>query len=456
MQKILTLLVVVFADIIHAGMYNPPVGELSSLDTRVQAAQATADAALSYGDGATIKKSGSIFSVQPWITDNLTELRFETWNHWQTQSRGLLDGPGYWFSDQNGIITNQSSGYTYSSGYKNQTLVEGEGNTNEILHYKLNDNAATTIVQDSIGTNTGVATENTDGLSTTGKINTAIDFDGNNTAIDCVSASITPLGAGPFTVALWIKTAVGAPAYDAIFQLGLDTNTRWFSCYLEDSQGGKVGLDANGSGGLEGRVLSDTSITDGSWHHLVVIDTVDYFKMYIDGVFQGSNAITMAATDGSTFRLGANAGHNKHIVATFDDVRIYSYVLPDTDIALVYNSGNGTEAALSLVATNMTLTVTNSLLSFVPASTYASALINVGTETIAPSNVTLSVSRDGGTTWSTAPATIMDSWDVSNKLVVANISMTNQPVGSNVFPRIYITNGCPAVTVKSVAMPCGE
>jgi hypothetical protein len=70
-------------------------------------------------DGYSIQKVGNRFSVAPWITDNLIALRYETWNHWASQTMGLLDGPGYWFSDTNGLDQSASEGYSYSNGYRN-------------------------------------------------------------------------------------------------------------------------------------------------------------------------------------------------------------------------------------------------------------------------------------------------------------------------------------------------
>ena len=104
--------------------------------------------------------------------------------------------------------------------------------------------------------------------------------------------------------------------------------------------------------------------------------------------------------------------------------------------------------------TNMLLTVTNSLLTFVPGYALASALVHSGTNTLYPNNCALWVSRDAGTTWSAAPVSLTDTWDISNKLASASITLTNQPEGSNVLVRVGITNSPPLITVRGLCAPC--
>jgi hypothetical protein len=105
-------------------------------------------------------------------------------------------------------------------------------------------------------------------------------------------------------------------------------------------------------------------------------------------------------------------------------------------------------------ASNMTLCLNPITLAFVPAYALASIVINVGTSTLATSNLVMSVSRDNGTTWSEGTVTLADSWDTSNRLVTASITLTNQPTGSNVLFKLSITNSPPLVTVKGMAAPC--
>lgn len=409
-----------------------------------------------YADGLTLKKSGSTFSVQNWIPDNLTSLRFETWNHWQTQSRGLLDGPGYWFSDQNGIITNQSSGYTYSSGYKNQLTIPGAS----LSCLKLN------------GTSSGYV-----------EIPNSASWDNAPNNMVSISFWVCPSNhtstPGPFIM----KSDDGANrAFDGFTGDGGAHQGLWFWT-------------------TAGHVSTWVPIvfTNGQWSHVVVSWDGENQRSYFNGNLVDTQALggTLAKKN-MPIRIGQKSNGGWYWVGSITQIGWWTNALSGEEVSTLYTSpdlvGEITNKALGIwrcqdgsgsvltdaistnngtlyagatwgtypltpgviATTNMTLTATNTTLSFVPASTYASSVINVGSETIAASNVVLAASRDGGTTFSTAPVTITDSWDVSNKLVSANISMTNQPVGSNVFPRIYLTNGCPAVTVKGMAFPCGE
>ena len=53
-----------------------------------------------------------------------------------------------------------------------------------IAHYKLNDNLATDVVIDETGNNNGTAQQNTEDISTVGKINGALTFNGSSDFIN--------------------------------------------------------------------------------------------------------------------------------------------------------------------------------------------------------------------------------------------------------------------------------
>jgi hypothetical protein len=410
-----------------------------------------------YADGFTTKKSGTTFSVQDWIPDNLLSLRFEMWNHFQTQTRGLLDGSGYWFSDQNGVLTDRLVGFQYLSGYQNMTM-----GGNSYYYYCIADANPP-------------------------------DFQW--------SLSGMLKGTNTFTMATWGKPNPLHSHYGGIFSVGSwgDNTGIIFGYNVAKTVALRLGGD-----GLSIGSFPDSTWTDGNKHLFVLMYDGTALKILLDNsVFYSTNVVLNIT--GTTFDVvyGAYAGGaidgffrgyylwNRALstnelsdvysfgpdytpattnTAPWNSYLAYGWPITSNDTANISDIGPNAKTLTydgNMFRSNITyvgsatqygkLEVTNSLLSFVPSSSFLSATINVGANTIAPSNVVLSASRDGGTSWTDSTlVTLADSWDFSNKLVTATLSLTNQPTGSNLVAKITLTNGCPIVTVKGIAAPCGE
>ena len=71
-------------------------------------------------DPLTLTLTGSQIKVADWIPHNLVDLYVQYLVTAGASSRGLLDGPGYLFNDQNGLLVDQSTNYTWKNvGYDN-------------------------------------------------------------------------------------------------------------------------------------------------------------------------------------------------------------------------------------------------------------------------------------------------------------------------------------------------
>ncbi len=145
-----------------------------------------------------------------------------------------------WITDV--VISNQSynpanpemSNYHHALRYKgnnnaqynNTALLENDGFLSPILHYKMNDNTDTAIVVDSsVNENNGTAQVNTSGLTTTGKINEALSFNGSS---DYVSIANEISFAGDFTVSMWIKPVDATLGQNLLF-------TPFFNFYIDSN-----------------------------------------------------------------------------------------------------------------------------------------------------------------------------------------------------------------------------
>ncbi len=204
---------------------------------------------------------------------------------------------------------------------------------NLVMHYKMNDNAASRIVVDSYGTNTGRSVQNTDILSSPGKIGTAFSFNYGD-LID--AGNMTNFIGNIFTFAAWVKpttqpdrTVFGGEK-SQIPQLYINSTDR-------------LVFRRNGFSPI---VTSTIVITNLVWSHVAVsYATNGAYALYINSVNSGSGTTsqTFAQADtwvGATYGTGPPGAYFK---GSIDDVRIYNRVLTTNEINQIYNGGLGTE-----------------------------------------------------------------------------------------------------------------
>jgi len=145
-----------------------------------------------------------------------------------------------------------------------------------------------------------------------------------------------------FTIALWVKTtATGG------------TGQWWSGKGLVDGEvsgsvndfgtalvGNKFGF---GMGNPDTTILSTSAINDGQWHHLVATrnSATGAMKVYVDGVVQATGTGATAARNGSPFlRIGSiqTGTAPGFLAATFDDLRLYNYVLGSNQVSGFLNT----------------------------------------------------------------------------------------------------------------------
>ena len=207
-----------------------------------------------------------------------------------------------------------------------------------IAHYKMNDNAASTVVVDSIGGTNGVATANTDILTTTGQINEALNFDGQTERVNVTHNILLAQG----SVALWFnKRGVTGDAGTtaAIFNADKHSRTR---IAITDSGVPEV---------IKGNPLSSismSSVADNEWHHIILCweetsTTTGNFWGYLDGVITAVDTFTHTQQSHSASAIAALGSVNDNFNGDVDDVRMYSKTLNQAEASAIVNSGNGTE-----------------------------------------------------------------------------------------------------------------
>ncbi len=243
----------------------------------------------------------------------------------------------------NSTITTATLTPTEVSGaFKYEMMADGS-NWEEIAipqaHYKLNDNAVSTVVLDAIGSNNGTANANTSTLTTPGKINQAFSFDSSNP--DTVVVSDDDLfDKNTISISMWIKTS--DDDQDVLRKWESSGDERSWAIWIDNSSKLRFSVSSNGIASASGK--STTSVDDDNWHHVVVTFDASDIRVYVDNSLEDTDSLSgnlFAST--SDIKFGDSFITANNYDGEMDDVRIYSKVLSTTDITILYNSNSGTE-----------------------------------------------------------------------------------------------------------------
>lgn len=228
-----------------------------------------------------------------------------------------------------------------------------------IAHWKMNDNADSNAVVDATGNHngtyhgTGGPDDYTSSHDVTGKINTALEFDGTQDYIEVADHNDFSFGDGtddsPFSISAWIYMDdsdgfIIASKYDtnkAEWQLEVGGDN--FQIFLfSENDGGKI----------RGRICS-SEMSTGQWYHTAMTydgrgGTLAYdgIKLYVDGVREDDIDLSI-----STYVAMKNETASPHIgrYGTYyadgkiDNVMIFNVELTAGEVDRLYNNGRGTE-----------------------------------------------------------------------------------------------------------------
>jgi len=208
-----------------------------------------------------------------------------------------------------------------------------------VSQWKMNDKLATKNVVDSAGSNDGAADQNTEDISTAGKINDALTFNGSTDIIivpDSASLDVTNAVSFSFWVYLNAYPAVTARIF-----------SKWqasdLSYLIEIQPTGSVGLaySTTGSNVLAGAGKGNIPLS--TWTHVVIINNGVNSKAYIDNEGGTAGAGGSFYVGGADLEIGASTFEGRYLDGNIDDARLYNFVLTENEISLLYNLGNGTE-----------------------------------------------------------------------------------------------------------------
>ena len=229
-----------------------------------------------------------------------------------------------------------------------------------LAHYKFEAN-----VDDSAGSENGSVIDLTDpnfsavpGDYTTGIIDTwGIDLTGTDSRIDLSTTAYPNSGFASGlrlgTVSAWVKTTTITNG-DAIISNGNETGSTYFMLNLDGNIDGArfyLRKDDGQDLSISGRPQEeDFTMMDDQWHMVTAAYQINgTCKLYIDGVVVASGTAGFGAGDFAEWEypvvIGAGRKTNDrssteaYLESYLDDLRVYNYILSDTEIADLYLQG---------------------------------------------------------------------------------------------------------------------
>lgn len=206
-----------------------------------------------------------------------------------------------------------------------------------IAHYKLDDDAASTLITDEINGYNGDLDVNTDTRSAAGKLGKCIDFNGSSNFIDCKDIAAWDW-TNELTVECFAKFITGVSNWPLISK----------EFYLARESDGKIIFSVTGNGADYTYVRTDGTYALDAWTLVkgAYNGATGTLKIYINGVEVAqtvTGSVPATLYNGSqTLKIGKWG--SDYYKGYIDNVRIYTKCLNPTTAKALWNSGDGTEA----------------------------------------------------------------------------------------------------------------
>jgi hypothetical protein len=210
-----------------------------------------------------------------------------------------------------------------------------------IAHWLMDDNAANTTVVDSGGGNYhGTAQRNTAAMTTAGRLNGALAFNGTGDWIDCgTNAALLP---DAWTLCAWVKCT------DTATPMLISFGGNYPSVKLQNNAKGKPLIHLGQYNYRYFAASAWTTLKDGQWHHVAFTVSgkgqadIEQAKMYLDGaVVEGEAALaTGPQTAKSHVYLGANPNTTnppQRFGGAIDDLMLFGRALTESEIRKAMN-----------------------------------------------------------------------------------------------------------------------
>jgi hypothetical protein len=257
-------------------------------------------------------------------------------------------------------------------------------NSSLVAHWSMDDNAADTIVADASGNSlNGTAQQNTADISSVGKINNALTFNGSSDRINLgTPGSLENLPLGDFSIAAWVLCEdASASTKDVIFH-AFNSNGWLFETRTNATGERQLQFYVATNGNAANFKSAYGSMSNNTWHHVVAVyhAATKTATLYIDSIepayqqaVTGTGNYLSDAANEKEIGVGyIGDAHTDYFTGKMDAVRIFNTALTANQVVTFFNESdctatvpdltgkNETEAGDALLAVGLTLgTVTS-------------------------------------------------------------------------------------------------
>jgi hypothetical protein len=226
-------------------------------------------------------------------------------------------------------------------------------------YWMMDDNAANTTVVDSSGNgNDGTARQYTQALSSTGRINGALNFNGIDDYIECGNDSSLDI-TGSVSISAWVKfDSLPDYRYQTIVakrDTGTDVGANYALRKSGYANGDELQFYYHDGTAWHVYTTFNANLTWGQWYHVVVtfeFGTGKSIKCYLNNDLlkggwttgDGNSSVQLNTKPVTIGGLAAGQGAEGSI----DNVMIFDKVLSEVEIGNLYNKGSGLRVDLAI------------------------------------------------------------------------------------------------------------
>jgi len=180
----------------------------------------------------------------------------------------------------------------------------------------------------------------------------SVDFNGTNQYITL--GSISSINTD-FTVSGWInttQTGLSGSAYRGWFSTGTFNNVGQFAISVSNSSShGGVGF-VNVWEQNQLRIAGTSNVSDGNWHHVVLVKTSAQLEIYVNGSLQNTASNTTTFTFPTAYigigAGGAGAGNQGRWDGKISQVCVFNYALSSSQVTTLWGGGTAVSNPMAL------------------------------------------------------------------------------------------------------------
>jgi hypothetical protein len=167
----------------------------------------------------------------------------------------------------------------------------------------------------------------------TGYWDSTRSYDGSNDYVIENSASVVDT---TMTISVWTKNTFTGSSKTIVSRRQDSSNNQW-QLYQQGSADKIYMIFYNGGNTNVGSLISTSTINDGNWHNIIVTQSGNTVKLYIDGTLEDTDTTSGKVTDTQKTTLGAYyEGSGSFYDGQIDEFTLYDRELSGTEVSNLF------------------------------------------------------------------------------------------------------------------------